>query len=166
MDQMSWKRSRVSAAIVVVIASVLGCSKEQPSSTNVQTSVAAEPASEPTVTPTDRVEGEAFLLEWKAGSGSAGDATKGQLVLTPKAPFKCNLEYPYKLKVSAQNVALVKPEITKPEIAVDAKQVVIPVEYTMPSEAQEIDGHLAFSVCTDDKCLIERTQLKLTARAR
>jgi hypothetical protein len=128
--------------------------------------MATDVADEPQVIATNRVEGEAFSLQWKAGGGEAGGSTKGQLVLTPKAPFKCNVEYPYKLKVTAQAVVLSKSEVTKPDVAVDVKQVVIPVEYTIPAQPQVIDGHLAFSVCTEDKCLIERTQLKMTTHAQ
>ncbi len=152
----------------IVLAWAQGCAKEQPkgSGASEQSTLSAQAPSQPEIIPTNRVEGEAFLLEWKAAAGAPGSATTGQLVLTPKAPFKCNMEYPYKLKVSAASVELAKAEIVKPDIAVDTKQVTVPVEYKMPTEPQAIDALLAFSVCTDDKCLIERTQLKLTAQAR
>lgn len=170
--QTSMRRSSRTLAWVLSLGTTLilamGCSKEKAPDPvpAAQTSLAAQP-SEAEVVHVNRVEGEAFLLEWKAGSATPGEATEGRLLLTPKAPFKCNLEYPYKLKVEAPAVVeLANKEITKPQMKVDAKQVSIPVAYKMPTDAQTIDGHLAFSVCTDDKCLIERIQLKMTAQAQ
>jgi hypothetical protein len=143
------------------------CSKDKSndSVSAVQTALAAQTPSQADVVATNRVEGEAFLVEWKPGDGASGANATGQLVLTPKAPFKCNLEYPYKLKLTAPTVTVSKSEVTKPEISVDVKKVVVPVGYTMPDSPRAIDGLFAFSVCTDDKCLIERVQLKMTTQA-
>ena len=167
MVQSMCKQAVVLVGVGAALVLGQGCSRDHAGSPTgtAQTVLAAEAPGQPEVVPTNRVEGEAFSLEWKPGSGEAGGAIKGELVLIPKAPFKCNIEYPYKLKVTAQAVGLTKAEVTKPDIAVDAKRVVIPVTYTMPASPQVIDGHLAFSVCTDDKCLIERTQLKMTTQA-
>lgn len=162
MVQLLSKRRVVVLALVA--SAIGGCAKDKPSDVTTPSVVATAEAA-PEVVAVDRLEGEAFSLAWKAGTGAAGTTATGQLVLTPKAPFKCNLEYPYKLKVAAPGVPLAKAEVTTPDMNVDATQVVIPVQYTVPAQQQEIDAQLAFSVCTDDKCLIERAQLKLTTQA-
>lgn len=161
--------SKRRVVVLAVAASTLwGCGKDRAGEASAATTpvvVSVTPA-DPEVVAVNRLEGEAFSLAWKAGTGAAGTTATGQLVLTPKAPFKCNLEYPYKLKLTAPGgVALEKAEVTKPDMSVDAKQVAIPVKYTVPEQQQELEGQLAFSVCTDDKCLIERVQLKMTTQA-
>ena len=57
-----------------------------------------------------------------------------------------------------------RAEVTKTDMQVSHEQVVIPVTFTAakPGEAV-LDAMLAFSVCTDDKCLIERQSLRLGA---
>jgi hypothetical protein len=115
--------------------------------------------------PLNRFDGESFSLSWSTPDPVAiGQTGQGQLVLTAKPPFKCNQEYPFKLKLSARGLEPAKTEVTKADMQVSHERVVIPVTFTAarPGEAV-LDAMLAFSVCTDDKCLIERQSMRLGA---
>lgn len=115
--------------------------------------------------PLNQFDGESFSLRWSASVPVVvGQTNQGQLVLTAKPPFKCNQEYPFKLKLSAGGLDPAKAELTKADMQVTHEQVTVPVTFaaTKPGAAV-IDAVLAFSVCTDDKCLIERQSLRLGA---
>lgn len=122
--------------------------------------VAAAPA------PLNQFDGDSFSLRWTTTSGPVvlGQTGQGQLVLTAKPPFKCNQEYPFKLKLTSGGLEPTKAEFTKADMQVTQEQVTVPVTFvaTKPGDAV-LDANFAFSVCTDDKCLIERQPLRLGA---
>ena len=88
-------------------------------------------------------------------------------MLQPKAPFKNNLEYPYRLKFEGGGARPSKTELTKADMEVNEARVVVPVTYVAGTDADpSLTGLFAFSVCTEDKCLIERKRLRMTSESQ
>lgn len=160
---MNGARTWAWTALTLAVSSV-GCqgggATEPPSSA--ATAAAPAPAeSEPVFL--NGVEESNFKLTWQPVPLAAGaKAGQGELVLIAKAPFKCNQDYPYKLKLTGGGAVPTKAEIAKPDIVVAKDRVVVPVSFEVSGPEASMLGMFAFSVCTDDKCLIERKTLKLT----
>lgn len=150
-----------------LVGGVTGCQSggATDSPPSVGTVAASAPAeSEPVFL--NGVEESNFALKWQPAPLVAGaKAGQGELVLVAKAPFKCNQEYPYKFKLTPGSAIPTKTEIAKPDIVVAKDRVVVPVSFEVSGPEPSMVGVFAFSVCTDDKCLIERKTLKLTIDA-
>jgi hypothetical protein len=97
---------------------------------------------------------------------SKAPVDKGQsgellVVLTAKAPYHVNQEYPHRLKVTATR-GLTTPHAT---IQRDPAKVTSPrLELVVPVTLGQdgpfgLDGEMSFSLCTEEKCLMEKRQL-------
>lgn len=152
-------------AAIGLLIGLGGCEKAPPSGSSTAASAiapAVTTADQPA--PLNQVDADNFRLTWTASEASAGQLSKGQLVLVAKPPFKCNQDYPYKLKLTANTLRPSKSEIAKPDVVVAVDQVVVPVEFVKDQAGDgEMTGLFAFSVCTSDKCLIERQALRMSA---
>lgn len=93
---------------------------------------------------------------------SAGAPAKIEAVLVAKAPYHCNAEYPHKFKLGAAPAGLSFPEATVKGMQVTPERGVlaIPVEAKGPGKAT-VSGTLSFSVCTEERCLVEKRDLAL-----
>lgn len=156
---------RVGASLTLPICMFLGaCQSQDRVGPSTSAATAAPAPAEPVFL--NGVEESNFKLTWQpAALGAGAKAGQGELVLVAKAPFKCNQDYPYKLKLTAGSAIPSKTEITKPDIMVAKDRVAVPVSFEVNGPAPAMEGTFAFSVCTDDKCLIERKTLKLTVDA-
>ena len=106
--------------------------------------------------------GDGFAT-WLEGTGPfvVGKNSSLRAVLASKKPYKCNEEYPYKLKLQANpQLGLTESTIRGMKISGANAQLNIPV---VPKTAGKttLRGKLYFSVCTDDRCLIERQDISL-----
>jgi len=101
-------------------------------------------------------------LEPKAGL-KAGQAGNVEVVLLAKAPFHVNDKYPIKLKLK-ETAGLKYESLTlgKDAVKLETMRATLPVAFT-PERAGKftVAGQFAFSVCTDDKCLMEKRDLAL-----
>lgn len=105
-----------------------------------------------------------FELELKpVGDYQSGTEGHVEIVLSAKKPYKCNDQYPYKFKLEqADGVKFAADVVKKDAATVAEKQVTMKVAFTPESAGQKkISGQFAFSVCTEDKCLIEKRALAL-----
>lgn len=105
-----------------------------------------------------------FTLGMKAsGSYKAGQEGSVEIVLEAKAPFHANDKYPYKFKVAeTAGVTFPEPIVKKDKAKVEHMSVSMPVAFTGAAAGKKkISGVFHFSVCTDDKCLIEKRALAL-----
>ncbi len=104
-----------------------------------------------------------LTLEAPKASLKAGQAGSVEVVLTAKAPYHVNDKYPIKLKL--KETAGVKYEnltIGKDAAKVEAMKAVLPVSFTPDGAGKRtVAGQFAFSVCTEDKCLMEKRDLLL-----
>ena len=129
---------RLAAWPVVALLVALGC-KSESRPAPVATPETASP--QPEVLATNVIEAETFSLRWQPSAdpsepGAPAGQLSGQLVLQPKAPFKNNLEYPYRLKFEGGGARPSKTELTKADMEVNEARVVVPVTYVDASDAR------------------------------
>lgn len=96
------------------------------------------------------------------GSYTAGQPGQVKLVLEAKAPYHCNEEYPYKFTFGAPVGGVSYPTA----VVKDMKVAAMSAQMTMPIQAAAkgaatVQGTFNFSVCSKDKCLIEKANLSL-----
>jgi hypothetical protein len=93
----------------------------------------------------------------------AGQAGVVEVVLLAKAPFHVNDKYPIKLKLKeTPGIKYESLVIGKDAAKVEQMKAVVPVSFTPDAAGKRsVAGQLAFSVCTEDKCLMEKRDLQL-----
>jgi hypothetical protein len=158
-----------------------GCNKETPpaaeeprSASNATAAVpapapeaasAAAPTAEAAAAPgAPKVSDAAFelSLEGPKAALKAGQAGTVEVVLVAKAPFHVNDKYPLKLKLKeTPGVKYESLVIGKDAAKVEQMKAVMPVSFTPEAGKRSVAGQFAFSVCTEDKCLMEKRDLAL-----
>lgn len=104
--------------------------------------------------------GEGFNV-WLEGKSeyALNEPASLTIVLTAEAPFKCNDQYPYRFTV-ASAPGLQASESVVRGMNVDKERSTMTVPFTpIQKGSHTLSGELSFSVCTDDKCLIEKETL-------
>jgi len=95
------------------------------------------------------------------GDYKVGQAGEAEIELNAKSPFHANDKYPYKFKLTdAAGIEFPGKVVSKDKAKLEHMKVVMSVPFT-PKEAgkKKIDGVFHFSICTEDKCLIEKRGL-------
>lgn len=103
-----------------------------------------------------------FTLNIKgAGDYKSGQQGALEIVLEAKAPFHANEKYPYKFKLGeTAGVTFPANVVKKDQAKIENMKVTMPVAFTAAAAGKKrIAGMFHFSVCTDDKCLIEKRPL-------
>jgi hypothetical protein len=102
------------------------------------------------------------------GSYSSGQAGEAEIVLSAKAPFHVNQNYPYKFKLKeAPGLKFANLVVTKEAVKLEPAKATLPVAFTPETAGKHtVAGQLSFSVCTDDKCMIEKRELALEIDAK
>jgi hypothetical protein len=97
------------------------------------------------------------------GNLKAGQAGAVEVVLTAKAPYHVNDKYPIKLKLKeTPGVKYENLIVGKDAVKLEAMKAVMPVSFTPDGAGKRtVAGQFAFSVCTEDKCLMEKRDLLL-----
>jgi hypothetical protein len=111
---------------------------------------------------------EPFSIWLQAASPiAAGTPATVEAVLVAKPPYHCNAEYPHKFKLGAAPAGLSYPEATVKGMKVTAERSVlsIPVQAQAAGKAT-VSGTLSFSVCTDERCLVEKRELALNLEVK
>ena len=79
-----------------------------------------------------------------------------------KGPFKVNDKYPYKFKVKDAAGLKYPGPVIKEGVKLEKTRAVLPVPFTPESAGKkQIAGRFDFSVCTPERCLIEKRELAL-----
>ena len=127
---------------------------------------AADPA--PATPAASRYNEAAFELELQPkGEYAGGKAAEADIVLNAKAPFHVNQQYPYKFKLKeAPGVSYPNMVVGKDAVKLEPTRATLPVPFTADAGKHTVSGQLAFSVCTDDKCVIEKRDLALEIQAK
>ena len=104
-----------------------------------------------------------FDLSIKAkGDYKAGKDAAAEIVLEAKAPFHANDKYPYKFKLEdSAGVTYAAKVVGKDKATVEHMKVTMPVAFSAEGGKKKITGVFHFSVCTEDKCMIEKRPLAL-----
>jgi hypothetical protein len=102
------------------------------------------------------------------GSYASGQAGEAEIVLSAKAPFHVNQNYPYKFKLKeAPGLKFASPVVGKDAVKLEPARATLPVAFTPETAGKHtLAGQLSFSVCTDDKCMIEKRELSLDIDAK
>jgi hypothetical protein len=106
---------------------------------------------------------EAYAIWLQAPSPvKAGQPVPVEVVLTAKPPYHCNAEYPHKFKLAAAPAGLSYSEETVRGMKVTPERSVmaIPVKADAPGKPT-ISGTLSFSVCTAERCMVEKRDVSL-----
>lgn len=156
------------AALFVIGFLGVGCAGQAPESAAPHSEPPEGTApSAPTHAPS-ALQSDTFELRLEVGEAQVGEPASATLVLHGTAPYKCNDKYPYRFQPHP-TAGLTFPD----EPPSDGGSVVSPdeVRLTVPFTATEVGEHrlagvLSFSVCTADRCLIERRELSAVVRAR
>jgi hypothetical protein len=179
------------AAVSLLVVSAAGCNKEAPPTAEqprspespaearaaeaksaAELTAAAMPAVVPLgqadQTASSRISESNFELSMAPkGPYKVGQAGEVSVLLEAKAGFKVNDKYPYKFKLKeAPGVKFPAPVVGKDAVKLEEKRATLPVHFTPEAAGKHsIGGQLSFSVCTDDKCLIEKRDLALEIQA-
>jgi hypothetical protein len=111
---------------------------------------------------------EAFHLTLTAPeSVIAGKATELKVTLTAQSGYKVNDEYPIKFQFAdAEGIVPAKQIVRKDDAKLEKKTAEIPLSVTIKTAGKHtISGKLSFSVCTEERCLIEKRDLSLDVNA-
>lgn len=102
------------------------------------------------------------------GAYSTGQAGEAEIVLNAKPPFHVNDKYPYKFKIKeAPGLKFANLVVAKDSVKLEPARATVPVAFTPESAGKHtLAGQLSFSVCTDDKCMIEKRDLSLDIDAK
>jgi len=96
-----------------------------------------------------------------AAPAKAGAPVELEVVLTAKPPYHCNAEYPHKFKLNAAPGLSFPAETVKGmRVTPERSVLAVPVTATSAGKAN-ISGTLSFSVCTEERCLVEKRDLTL-----
>jgi len=130
---------------------------------------AAQPTSEQAATlAKPSYDEEAFTLTLTGpSSAKVGESVKFVVTLSAKNGFKVNEEYPVKFRpATVTGVVWAKEIVGKDDGQVEKSKVLLPVEVKLSQPGTfEVTGKLSFSVCTDDRCLIEKRDLGVSITA-
>lgn len=113
--------------------------------------------------------GEGFSLSMQPkGNYVAGQPGAVEIVLEATDGYKCNDQYPYKFKAEpTEGVEFGSEVVSGDSVKLEKHRAVVTVPFTAKSAgAQKIAGRFAFSVCTEDRCLVERRELALEINAQ
>ncbi len=101
------------------------------------------------------------------GAYASGKAGEAEVVLSAKPPYHVNDKYPYKFKLKdAPGLTFVSMVVTKDAVKFEPARATVPVVFTPSAGKHTLSGRLSFSVCTDDKCMIEKRDLALEIEAK
>ena len=160
----------------IALATASGCdeqsaSAKEPTKDEQQTPVQAEqkPAAAAELKGKSAYDEQAFQLSITAPDNiKAGTPTVAEIVLEAKAGFKVNAEYPLKFKFAdSPGIKAAKATVRKDDAKMEKTRATVPLKVTVEKAgAATLAGKLSFSVCTDDRCLIEKRELALPLTAK
>jgi pyruvate/2-oxoglutarate dehydrogenase complex dihydrolipoamide acyltransferase (E2) component len=127
---------------------------------------AAAPAAEPAAQAKFAEENFEVSIQPK-GSYKKGQAGEAEIVLLAKGAFHVNDKYPYKFKLKEGGaLKFPAPVVGKEQVKLEEKRATMLVGFTPDAPGKHVlAGQFLFSVCTDDKCLIEKRDLALEVTA-
>jgi len=107
--------------------------------------------------------GEGFKVQMQTQSPQVV-GKQGTLIvkLTADSPYKCNKDYPYKFKFEpVDGVTFPKETVRGMQVTKHEGTLSVPFSPQQTGK-QSVSGDLSFSVCTDDKCLIEKQRISVS----
>jgi hypothetical protein len=129
---------------------------------------AAEPAAQAAAAASKYTEAGFDLVLEPKGDYSAGKEGEADIVLSAKAPFHVNQQYPYKFKLKeSPGLSFANMVVSKEAVKLEPARATLPVAFTPAAAGKHtVSGQLSFSVCTADQCMIEKRDLALEIEAK
>ena len=143
---------------------VVGCRRAEPPPPEATAASAAPLDTTKPAAPASEFHEDTFDLALRpVGSYSAGKPGSAEIVLVPKGGYHTNDKYPYKFKTATPSgVAFRAPVFTKDDVTLDEKRATMKLDFTPDSVGEKtVAGQFAFSVCSAEKCLVEKRDLTL-----
>jgi hypothetical protein len=111
--------------------------------------------------------GEGFAVHLEAqGSYTVGKPSSVTVVLKAAAPFHCNDKYPYKF-TPTPSAGLTFKEAVARGMNIAPSEATMDVGFTSTQAGKlTLSGELSFSVCTEDRCLVEKQPLSVTVNVK
>lgn len=109
-------------------------------------------------------EEDAFVLRLEGPKqGKVGETVELTVELLPQGGYKVNEEYPIKFQFAdLDGATAIQGTVSKSEGKVDAKKATLPLKVKLDKAGtRRVGGKLSFSVCTDERCLIEKRDLEV-----
>lgn len=127
---------------------------------------ASAPAAEPAAQAKFSEENFEVSIQPK-GTYKKGQPGEAEIVLLAKGAFHVNDKYPYKFKLKEGGaLKFPAPVVGKDQVKLEEKRATMLVGFTPDAPGKHVlAGQFSFSVCTDDKCLIEKRDLALDVTA-
>jgi hypothetical protein len=143
----------------------------EPSSVNARGAAALQPASAAVRAGAGqaRVSDANFELALEAsGQYRVGQQAEVQIVLEARGAYKVNEEYPYRFKLQpTEGVRYEKMVVRKDAVVLANKRARMTIKLVPEAAGNRIvSGTFFFSICTDEKCLIDRRELALSIRVQ
>jgi hypothetical protein len=158
-------RVRAERALTFLALLALGaCKRAEPASVEATAPPSAAPEAPKPAAPASEFHEDTFDLSLRAvGPYSVGKPASAEVVLSPKGGYHTNEKYPYKFKAaSADGVTYRTAVFTKDDVKLDEKQATMKVDFTPDSAGSKtVSGQFAFSVCSAERCLVEKRDLTL-----
>jgi hypothetical protein len=112
-----------------------------------------------------RYDADLYTLEISTqGTYRRGEPGAVTIHLEAKGHYKCNVEYPYKFKARERDGVSFERAVTRKDaMTINDNRCSMNVHLT-PDDVGEkaVEGTFSFSVCTDERCVIEQHELGLT----
>jgi hypothetical protein len=91
-----------------------------------------------------------------------------EVVLIAKDPYHVNPEFPLVLKLrESAGIKYVRTVVSKDRAKLEFKRATVPIEFTPEGSGNRVlAGTLRFSVCNDQRCLVEKRDLELGVEVR
>lgn len=165
---MRWIRPHLGVAAVVLLVAAQACHKSSPSPAEAPaggSASAAQSASAPG--PASEFHEDTFDLSVRpSDSYTAGKPGSLDIVLVPKGGYHTNDKYPYKLKLeSGAGVKFPSEVVTKDAVTLEPMRATMKVDLVPEAAgAQQVSGQFSFSVCSADRCLVEKRDVTTTIR--
>jgi hypothetical protein len=158
------RRGLASLAIVTAVFALVGCKKSEPAPSSESPAASATPEAPKGAAPASEFHEETFDLALRpVGPAAAGKPASAEVVLIPKAGYHTNDKYPYKFKTSANaGVSYRTPVFTKDDVTLEEQRATMKLDFTPDSVGEKtLSGQFAFSLCSAEKCLVEKRDLTL-----
>ncbi len=158
----------LSLGVVLLAAAVLGASPVS-SGCGRSREARGETAGDLTSGATSLAPGEKFseaafeLVIRPTGEYRAGQLGRVEAVLTARDPYHVNAEFPLKFKVKpGAGVKYARDVVGREAVKFEAKRATVPVEFTPDGQGRRVvGGTFRFSVCNDQRCLVENRELQV-----
>lgn len=161
-------RPHVGVVAVVALVATTACHKESPAPAEgppEEHASAAQAASLPA--PASEFHESAFELSVRSSDSYAvGKPASLDIVLVPKGGYHTNDKYPYKLKLEpGAGVKFPSEVVTKDAVTLEPMRATMKVDLVpQTAGAQQVSGQFSFSVCSAERCLVEKRDVTTTIR--